>query len=137
MSLIRHSTLHAQTTSSLLIHTDHRGQTKMTQKLQLLGLEVQHMIKSRRTSAEFPVTSWGHHWCCFLFCFEYMDKGDWWATVHGVTKSWMQLSILTWHLKYISIHQGILWNTFVEGDVIGDTEMVHISKYMCPLSWND
>ena len=21
-----------------------------------------------------------------------MDRGDWWATVHGVTKSWTQLS---------------------------------------------
>ena len=27
-------------------------------------------------------------------CLEnFMDRGDWWATVHGVTKSWAQLSV--------------------------------------------
>ena len=27
------------------------------------------------------------------FCLEYpMDRGAWWTTVHGVTKSWTQLS---------------------------------------------
>ena len=27
-----------------------------------------------------------------------MDRGAWWATVHGVAKSWTQLSDLTLHL---------------------------------------
>jgi len=26
-----------------------------------------------------------------------MDRGAWWATVHGVTKSWAQLSDLTYY----------------------------------------
>ena len=27
-------------------------------------------------------------------CLEnFMDRGDWWATVHGVAKSWAQLSV--------------------------------------------
>ena len=29
-----------------------------------------------------------------------MDRGAWWATVHGVTKSWTQLSMRT-HTTYI------------------------------------
>ena len=34
-----------------------------------------------------------------------MDRGDWWATVHGVTKSWTQLSnfIFTYFLAYSDI----------------------------------
>ena len=32
-----------------------------------------------------------------------MDRGAWWATVHGVTKSWTQLSDFTFHI-YISIY---------------------------------
>ena len=27
-----------------------------------------------------------------------MDRGDWWATIHGVTKNWTQLS--NKHLRY-------------------------------------
>ena len=27
-----------------------------------------------------------------------MDRGAWWATVHGVTKSWTQLNWLSMHL---------------------------------------
>ena len=26
-----------------------------------------------------------------------MDRGTWWATVHGVTKSWAQLKLLSTH----------------------------------------
>ena len=32
-----------------------------------------------------------------------MDRGAWWATVHGVTKSWTQLSDFTFHI-YTSIY---------------------------------
>ena len=30
-----------------------------------------------------------------------MDRGAWWATVHGVAKSWAQLSDLTYLLTYL------------------------------------
>ena len=31
-------------------------------------------------------------------CLEnHMDRGDWWAKVHGVTKSWIQLKRLSTH----------------------------------------
>ena len=29
-----------------------------------------------------------------------MDRGAWWATVHGVTKSWAQLKRLSTHTQY-------------------------------------
>ena len=29
-----------------------------------------------------------------------MDRGAWWATVHGVAKSWARLSDLTYLLTY-------------------------------------
>ena len=32
-----------------------------------------------------------------------MDRGVWWVTVHGVTKSWMRLVLL---LAYILLHRG-------------------------------
>ena len=28
-----------------------------------------------------------------------MDRGDWWATVHSVTKSWTQLKRLSTHAR--------------------------------------
>ena len=30
-----------------------------------------------------------------------MDGGAWWATVHGVTKSWTQLSDFTFFLQFL------------------------------------
>ena len=34
------------------------------------------------------------------FCLEnLMNRGAWWATVHGVTKGWMQLKGLSMHSK--------------------------------------
>ena len=33
-----------------------------------------------------------------------MDEGAWWATVHGVAKSWTRLSDFTFTLLYVYIH---------------------------------
>ena len=39
-----------------------------------------------------------------------MDRGAWWATVHGVAKSWTQLKRLSMHAeqlkRYLRIYQG-------------------------------
>ena len=41
------------------------------------------------------------------FCLENpMDRGAWWATVHGVTKSWTRLS--NWHFHFLSYEQFLL-----------------------------
>ena len=37
-----------------------------------------------------------------------MDKGAWWATVHGVAKSWTRLKLLSMH-ALLSICYWILW----------------------------
>ena len=38
------------------------------------------------------------------FCLEnFMDRGDWWATVHGVTKSWTGLSEKHFHFFFFFI----------------------------------
>ena len=34
-----------------------------------------------------------------------MDKGAWWAAVHGVTKSWTQLSNLTFHFFFHALEK--------------------------------
>ena len=42
-----------------------------------------------------------------------MDRGAWWATVHGVTQSkiWLKgLSIACTHIKKILFHYGLTWN---------------------------
>ena len=36
-----------------------------------------------------------------------MDRGAWWATVHGVTKSWTQLSNKVVYPEFLIIYQGI------------------------------
>ena len=33
-----------------------------------------------------------------------MDRGAWWATVHGVAKSWTQLKRLSTHSPVIQMH---------------------------------
>ena len=42
-----------------------------------------------------------------------MDRGAWWAMVHGVTKSWTQLSNLT--QQHISLAQAITKNHRLSG----------------------
>ena len=41
-----------------------------------------------------------------------MDGGAWWATVHGVAKSWTQLSDFTFTFHF-SIDLELLFNTFI------------------------
>ena len=46
-------------------------------------------------------------------CLEnHMDRGAWWATVHGVAKSWTQLSNFTFHFhalkKEMATHSSVL-----------------------------
>lgn len=72
----------------------------------------------------------------FLFSsFEYMEEES-----DGLLPSWGHKELdahidLTPAIPFNS--PDILWNIFVEGDIIGDAETIHISKYMCPLNWND
>ena len=36
-----------------------------------------------------------------VFCLENpTDKGYWWATIHGLTKSWIRLKKLSMHARY-------------------------------------
>ena len=37
-----------------------------------------------------------------------VDRGVWWAIVHGVSKSWMQLSTATEHISFYSRKDGFL-----------------------------
>ena len=41
-----------------------------------------------------------------------MDRGAWWATVHGVTKSWIQLNTHTHTHKYTGLMVIPLYFTF-------------------------
>ena len=36
-----------------------------------------------------------------------MDKGDWWATVHGVTKSWTWLEQLSTHAHKCLLYKNL------------------------------
>ena len=38
-----------------------------------------------------------------------MDRGAWWATVHGVAKSWTRLSDLTYLLTYLTCPRSQTW----------------------------
>lgn len=80
----------------------------MAQKLQLVGLEVQHMIKAipDQEQKDFQLNFLSHFEAitdaAFCLALEYMEEeSDGLLLFHGVTKSWMQLSILTWHLQYL------------------------------------
>ena len=37
-----------------------------------------------------------------------MDRGAWWAAVHGVAKSWAQLSDFTFMEKEMATHSSVL-----------------------------
>ena len=53
-----------------------------------------------------------------------MDRGAWWATVHGVVKSWTQLSNFTFHFhgleKEMTTHSSALaWRIPGTGSLVG------------------
>ena len=44
-----------------------------------------------------------------------MDRGTWWATVHGVTKSWIQLRDQQFHFHFHSIIGIVLCKVLADG----------------------
>ena len=53
-----------------------------------------------------------------------MDGGAWWATVHGVAKSWTRLSDFTFHFhapeKEMATHSSVLaWRIPGRGSLVG------------------
>ena len=56
-----------------------------------------------------------------------MDRGTWWVTVHGVTKSWTQLSDLA-HSTFSFSHLNIVKINLDEERVLSHGKMKH-SEY--------
>ena len=55
-----------------------------------VGFPVAQMVENLPVMQE---TGEGNGNPLLYFCLKnYMDRGGWWATVHGVAKSWTQLS---------------------------------------------
>ena len=44
-----------------------------------------------------------------------MDRGAWWATVHGVAKSWIRLSDQQFHFNFHSIIGTVLCKVLADG----------------------
>ena len=71
-----------------------------------------------------------------ILCLEHpMDRGAWWATVHGVAKSWTQLSDCTltfledkvglfpdWKVCSLNINSRLFFDCFKKGNYIGKSE---------------
>ena len=57
-------------------------------------------------SSAFTDPSWPWHFCSVLACLANpMDRGAWWAAVHGVARSWTQLSNFTFTFHFHALEK--------------------------------
>jgi len=64
-----------------------------------------------------------------------MDRGAWWATVHGITKSWTRLSTLAQHIQIMFCccsHYCCM-----QADIFLNLVLLQASLYVMPVAWHN